>query len=135
METIIFDLDKTLCTKKKENETYMDVQPIQEMIDVVNELYDKGYEIIIETARNMVTQNNNEAKVIGNVGLVTLEWLKKYNVKYHGIKFGKTYGICYVDDKAIRPNELLYLQKTNRLDNISEYLKNMNKIDYFKENN
>ena len=124
--TIIFDLDETLCTKRKPEETYLDVQPIQPMIDMLNELHDSGYEIIIETARNMVTQKNYEAKVIQNVGMMTLEWLKKNNVKYDGIKFGKTYGICYTDDKSIRPNELLYLKEIGQLNNISEYLKNQN---------
>ncbi len=124
--TIIFDLDETLCTKRKPEETYLDVQPIQQMIDMLNELHDSGYEIIIETARNMVTQKNYEAKVIQNVGMMTLEWLKRNNVKYDGIKFGKTYGICYTDDKSIRPNELLYLKEIGQLNNISEYLKNQN---------
>lgn len=125
-QTIIFDLDETLCTKRQSHETYMDVKPIQKMINVVNELHDLGYEIIIETARNMVTQSNFEAKVIKNVGQDTLNWLEKYNVKYDGIKFAKTYGVAYCDDKAIRPNEMLYLQKNGKLNNIEEYLKEQN---------
>lgn len=123
---LIFDLDETLCTKKDINETYADVKPIPAMIKLVNELHDEGHIIIIETARNMVTQQNDIGKVIKNVGKITLEWLEKYNVKYDSIKFGKSYGDCYVDDKAIRPNELLYLQKTNQLNNIEEYLKIQN---------
>lgn len=127
-KTIVFDLDETLCTKKQPNETYMDVKPIQEMIDIVNELYDMGYEIIIETARNMLTQKNYEAKVIKNVGQDTLNWLDKYGVKYNGIKFAKTFAIAYVDDKAIRPNEIKHLKDTNQLDNIEAYLKHLNNL-------
>lgn len=119
--TLVFDLDETLCTKKQSHETYMDVKPIQEMVDLVNELYDEGHEIIIETARNMVTQNNNEAKVIRNVGKDTLLWLEKYGIKYHGIKFGKTYAHLYVDDKScindvteVRRKVKLQLEKLNR---------------------
>lgn len=107
--TIIFDLDKTLCTKKKPDETYKDVKPIKEMINLLNELHDKGYFIVIETARNMLTQNNDESKVIQNVGEDTLKWLRENNVKYDGIKFAKTYGEFYVDDKSIRPSELYKL--------------------------
>ena len=106
-KAIIFDLDNTLCTIKKKEETYKDVKPIKPMINLLNELHDKGYYIIIETARNMVTQNNDQGKVIQNVGEDTLRWLRENNVKYDSIKFGKNYGLGYVDDKAIRPSELL----------------------------
>jgi hypothetical protein len=42
-KNIIFDLDKTLCTKKKPEETYADVKPIIPMINLLNELHDSGY--------------------------------------------------------------------------------------------
>lgn len=98
--TLIYDLDKTLCTKKQSNETYADVKPIQPMIDQLNRFYDEGYEIIISTARNMVTQNNDISKVVQNIGLVTMEWLNKHGIKYHGLQFGKPYGHIYIDDKS-----------------------------------
>lgn len=127
--TLIFDLDETLCTKKQPHETYLDVQPIENMIQLVNELHDEGHTIIIETARNMVTQNNFEAKVIKNVGHDTLTWLDKHEVKYDGIKFAKTYGAAYCDDKAIRPNEIQFLKEINQLNNIEQYLKNSTNVD------
>lgn len=98
--TLIYDLDKTLCTKKQKGETYADVQPIQPMIDQLNAFYDMGYEIIISTARNMVTQSNHISKVVQNVGLDTMLWLEKHGVKYHGLDWGKEYGHIYLDDKA-----------------------------------
>jgi hypothetical protein len=55
---------------------------------------------------DMVTQNNDEGKVIQNIGEITLKWLRENNVKYDSIKFGKNYGLFYVDDKSIRPSEL-----------------------------
>lgn len=97
---LVFDLDETLCTKKRSNETYADVKPIQDMVDFANEMYDKGHTIIISTARNMVTQSGNVGKIIQNVGLVTLQWLKDNNIKYHEIFFQKPYGDLYIDDKA-----------------------------------
>lgn len=127
--TLIFDLDETLCTKKQSHETYLDVQPIKDMIQLVNDLHDDGHTIIIETARNMVTQNNFEAKVIKNVGHDTLTWLEKNGVKYDGIKFAKTFGAAYCDDKAIRPNEIKHLKEIGQLNNISEYLKNQNNLN------
>lgn len=121
---IVYDLDKTLNYKKKDLESYADVIPINENINILNSLYDSGVEIIIETARNMLTQNNNESKVIKNIGLDTLNWLKNNNIKYNGIKFAKTYATCYVDDKALRPKELK---------KIYESLKNPNDLDELKK--
>lgn len=98
--TLIYDLDGTLCETKKEWQRYADVEPIIPMIEQLNAFYDQGFEIIICTARNMVTQNNDVSKVIKNVGEITLEWLRRHGVKYHGINFGKSYGHLYIDDKS-----------------------------------
>ena len=129
---LVVDLDKTLCTKKKSYETYADVLPYNNIINILNNLHDCGSDVIIESARNMLTQNNDESKVIKNVGLTTLKWLEDNNVKYDGIKFGKTMGTCYIDDKALRPKEFIKLydsleDKTNLEEfnrKISEYLEN-----------
>ena len=129
---LIVDLDKTLCTKKLPDESYADVKPICDMIDAVNTLHKSGAGVIIESARNMLTQSNNEAKVIKNIGLATLKWLNDNNVEYDGIKFGKSIGSCYIDDKALRPKEFLSiynsLEDKSNLDElgrkIKEYLEN-----------
>lgn len=129
---LVVDLDKTLCTKKLPDESYADVKPICDMIDAVNTLHKNGSEVIIESARNMLTQSNNEAKVIKNIGLTTLKWLNDNNVEYDGIKFGKPIGSCYIDDKALRPKEFLSiynsLEDKSNLDElgrkIKEYLEN-----------
>ena len=129
---LVVDLDKTLCTKKLPDESYADVKPICDMIDAVNTLHKNGSEVIIESARNMLTQSNNEAKVIKNIGLTTLKWLNDNNIEYDGIKFGKPIGSCYIDDKALRPKEFLSiynsLEDKSNLDElgrkIKEYLEN-----------
>lgn len=130
----VYDLDKTLCEKRKNNETYADVKPIQENIDILNKLYDEGNTIIISTARNMLTQNNDICKVIKNVGEITLKWLRENNVKYHSINFGKPYGSCYIDDKSIRPNELLELNKINMINELDNYLENENYLPILNRN-
>lgn len=99
--TIVYDLDGTLCTVREPDDIYYErVKPIPEMIEQLNKFHDEGYKIVIETARNMVTQNNDVGKVIKNIGEITLKWLRDNNVKYDSIKFGKEYGIIYIDDKA-----------------------------------
>jgi capsule biosynthesis phosphatase len=124
--TFIYDLDKTLCTKKQPGETYADVKPIQPMIDQLNKLYDEGHEIIIMTARNMVTQSNHVSKVVENVGRVTLEWLDKHGVKYNGLHFGKDYGRLYIDDKAC-------LNDTKEIKQRIEAIKNNNEEEYINK--
>lgn len=129
---LVVDLDKTLCSKKTSAETYADVKPYTDIINVLNSLNDQGAEVIIESARNMLTQNNNESKVIKNIGLTTLQWLNDNNVQYDGIKFGKTMGTCYIDDKALRPKEFMKIYESlndkndlNELNRkIQEYLEN-----------
>lgn len=112
---LIYDLDLTLCTKKKPNETYRDVKPIIPVIEQLNKFYNEGHTIIISTARNMLTQKNDVGKVIQNVGEDTLAWLRKNGVKYHSLCFGKPYGDLYCDDKAIRPHELLKLKNDTEI--------------------
>ena len=97
---LVYDLDKTLCTKKTKEETYGEVRIIPEMVEQLNQFYDEGHVIILQTARNMVTQQNDVGKVLQNVGEITLKWLRENNVKYHSILFGKPYGDLYIDDKA-----------------------------------
>lgn len=109
---LVVDLDKTLCTKKTKEETYADVKPYTDIINAINTLNNAGAEVVIESARNMLTQNNNESKVIKNIGLTTLQWLQDNNVQYDGIKFGKTMGTCYIDDKALRPKEFMKLYES-----------------------
>ena len=130
---LVVDLDKTLCTKKQTNESYADVLPNNDIIDVINSLHNTGAEVIIESARNMLTQNNNEAKVIKNIGLTTLQWLNDNNILYDGIKFGKTMGSCYIDDKALRPKEFIKIYESlNDKTDLNELKK---KIEEYLENN
>lgn len=131
--TLVVDLDKTLCSKKKDNETYADVLPYNNIIEILNNLHSLGADVYIESARNMLTQNNNESKVIKNVGLTTLKWLEDNNIEYDGLKFGKTMGSCYIDDKALRPKEFIKiyesLEDKSNLNELDRKIKN-----YLEEN-
>lgn len=130
---LVVDLDKTICTERQDNETYSEVKPL-EITKILNDLHDSGATIVIESARNMLTQNNDESKVIKNIGLTTLEWLRDNNIQYDGIKFGKTIGTCYIDDKALRPKEFIEiynsLEDKSSLDELNKKIK-----DYLEERN
>ena len=57
-KTIAFDLDDVICWRPKGYEDlgpfkYDHCQPIQETIDLVNELHDDGHKIVVYTARGM----------------------------------------------------------------------------------
>jgi capsule biosynthesis phosphatase len=92
---------RTSTTQKK--------KPNLTVIKRLRELRAEGYAIVFHTARRMRTFKGDEAKVIEDVGLTTLEWLKRHDVPCDGLRFGKPF--CengfIVDDMAVRPLELL----------------------------
>lgn len=102
---IIVDIDDTLCVVK--NKDFINATPIQKVIDKVNEFYDKGYEIVISTARGQNSCNTPE-EMQNKYEKITKEWLYKAGVKYHKLEIGyKQNADMYVDDKSITPDEFI----------------------------
>lgn len=101
MKRFCFDLDGTICENKTENETYEDVLPKPGAVSYLKELREKGHYIIILTARNMATHNNNLGKIIAKQGPIVIEWLKKYDIPYDELLFGKPNADYFIDDKGI----------------------------------
>ena len=88
LKTICFDIDNVICkTNSKKN--YLKSKPIKKNIKVINKLYDKGFKIILFTARYMGRCNGNIAEVKKRIKPLTLKQLKKWKVKYHKIFFYK----------------------------------------------
>lgn len=83
---VAFDLDGTLCSECSD---YADAEPIKKMIDVVNEVYDKGGTVYIFTGRHMMSEQ------------VTRRWLDNNGVKRHCVFYGKPVADIYVDDRAV----------------------------------
>lgn len=110
MKRIIFDLDETLCTTV--NGQYSNSTPLTEVIVKLREYKQLGFEIVINTSRNMRTYEGCVGKINKNTLPVIIDWLDKHKVPYDEIYVGKPW--CgmegfYVDDKAIRPDELVNL--------------------------
>ena len=63
--------------------------------------YNKGFYIIIYTARYMGRCNGNLTKVKKQIKPLTLKQLKNWGVKYHKIYFGKPSFDLFVDDKSL----------------------------------
>jgi capsule biosynthesis phosphatase len=99
------DLDDTICFPNHEfsdtYKKYMEAKPNFSVINKINSLYDNKNEIIIFTARRMLTHNGDLEKILADVEDVTKNWLKKFDVKYHKLIFGKPYADFYIDDKAV----------------------------------
>ena len=98
---ICFDLDNTLCEIRTPEQSYSEVLPKPGAIAYLKELKAKGHYIIIHTARNMLTYNNNLGRIIANQAPIVIEWLNRYEFPYDELLFGKPLADFYVDDKGI----------------------------------
>jgi len=107
MKRLVFDLDNTLTFEGTGD--YENVQPRMDIVEKLREYHAQGFEIIINTARNMRTYNNSVGKITANTLPIILKWLEKHDIPYDEIHVAKPW--CgndgfYIDDKAIRPSEL-----------------------------
>ena len=90
------DLDGTLCSNT--NGTYEHAVPFKDRIEKINQLYNNGNIININTARGATT------------GIdwydLTVRQLQDWGVKYHSLTVGKKPVYDFIiDDKAINPKE------------------------------
>jgi hypothetical protein len=75
------------------------------MIKKVNRLYDEGHTIYIYTARGMGQFNGDLVKVYNNLYVLTLDSLKEWGIKHHGLIMGKLHYDLLIDDKSIGKSE------------------------------
>lgn len=87
------DLDGTLTNGEKFWEELPTVN--KEMKRKVRDLYAGGNIIIIWTGRQWEMANE------------TVGWLIANKIPFHGIFMGKGGSDCYIDDRSIRPDEIL----------------------------
>lgn len=110
MKQIIVDLDNTITIHSAR--PYAEMEPNLDVINMLRAYKAKGFGIVIHTARNMRTYENNVGKIVANTVPIIIDWLTKHDVPYDEIRVGKPWcgkGGFYVDDKAIRPDEFLKL--------------------------
>lgn len=99
IKTFCFDIDNTLFVTKQN--FYSQSKPIKKNIKVVNQLFKKGHKIILFTARGMTTYARNVKLINKNLGSLTIRQLKKFNVKYHELIFGKPSFDYIIDDRSV----------------------------------
>lgn len=85
---IIIDMDGTICSEERTFSRCL-AKPKDNAIVAVNALYDAGHIVIIYSARTWVEYE------------MTVDWLRKYGVKYHQLFMGKPIGDVWIDDRAI----------------------------------
>jgi capsule biosynthesis phosphatase len=107
-KTISVDFDDTICittTRDWEN-----AEPVLDIINKVNSLYDMGWQVLIITARGQLSCNGNTEKADEKYRTIIETWLKKHGVKYHELKFEKYLASYYIDDKSLNIKEFVDLE-------------------------
>lgn len=102
--TFVIDIDDTICYTY--NRDFENSEPNQLVIDKINELYDKGWKIVLFTARGAKSCKTVEDR-IKKYKDITERWLQKHNVKYNELVFGKMNADYYVDDKNMSIEEFV----------------------------
>ena len=95
----LFDIDNNICNTVKNK--YRNSKPNIKVINLINLLFEKGHTIKIFTARFMGRNNENITKAKKQGYNLTKKQLKKWNLKYHKLIFGKPSYDIFIDDKAM----------------------------------
>lgn len=105
-DTMVIDIDNTICYNKLKHQSYSEVRPIEYIISTINDNYHNHY-IILFTSRGMRTYDGDIDLINKHVRPELEEWLTKHDVKYDELIMGKPWGknVIYVDDKAMTPVE------------------------------
>lgn len=98
---VAFDLDGTICNEKCWTiEEARAATPNEKMIAKMSEVYQIGF-VVVHTARK------------DELMPITLEWLRRNNVRYHAISNLKMPSDVYIDDLAIHPDNLNYEKESD----------------------
>ncbi|MBS4698115.1 capsular biosynthesis protein [Aeromonas allosaccharophila] len=109
MKKLIVDIDMTITNGKGPN-GYIDAIVNHDVVEKIKLYKEMGFEIVLNTSRNMNSYNNNIGLVNKKTLPIIISWLEKNNIPYDEIYVGKPW--CghegfYIDDRAIRPSEFV----------------------------
>ncbi len=108
MKRLIVDLDDTISVTT--SGAYAEAKVNVRVRERLREYRERGFAIVVHSARNMRTYDGNLGKINANTLPVIIRWLNELDVPYDEIIVGKPW--CgfdgfYVDDKAVRPDEFV----------------------------
>ena len=91
--TIVFDFDGVIhsYTSGWQGTDVASDPPVDGIANVLKELRDEGYEVVIVSTRSKVTEGV----------ICIMDYCKKYNIPYDRILAEKPPALVYVDDRAI----------------------------------
>jgi len=98
---IAFDLDNTLC----KGHPYKKSKPIQEMIDILNQLHADGCYIIVYTGRGM-SKGRTRGQAVNMYWQLTYKQLKDWKVLFDELIFGKPDFDLLIDDKVVNSRQI-----------------------------
>ena len=90
-KNIIIDLDGTICSEEKTFSRALAI-PKKGAAETIKKLKNKGYNIIIYTARSWTEYE------------ITKNWLNKNKINFDELFMGKPIGEYWIDDRAIKFN-------------------------------
>lgn len=107
--TIVIDIDDTISFAKTYADPgmYAEAEPNLPVIKTMQKLASKGYKFELFTSRGWISCEEDPERAKEKYLEQIEEWMRKHEVPYSRIIFGKPYGILYVDDKAMRPSEFV----------------------------
>jgi hypothetical protein len=98
-KTICFDIDGVLCEQVEGD--YASAQPHQDMIDLLNRLYDRGCRILLHTSRFMGRANSDPAEADRIGRAFTEAQLAGWGIRYHELWMGKPRYHSVIDDRSV----------------------------------
>lgn len=113
-KTIVCDVDHTILFTKDRD--YDNSVPNEPVCAKLREAHEKGWTIILHTARGMGRSGGNILSVKDEVQKEIVDFCTKHMVPFDHLILGKPWARYYVDDKGIRPDEFADLE----LDDVTE---------------
>ena len=95
--TLCFDIDGVIAEKTLNND-YSSAKPVNDVIKIIDEIFDNGHEIILHSARGSKTGIDWKD--------VTYAQLQKWGVKYNELHLGKPFADIYIDDRFMNMEDL-----------------------------
>lgn len=95
--TLCFDIDGVIASIAPENDYNLSL-PRERVIERIRQFHQNGYRIILFTARGTMTGIDWRR--------VTERQMREWQVPYDQLCFGKPAADYYIDDRALRPDEL-----------------------------